>query len=1162
MDHHAHIFVGFGGSGCETLAQLAEMLSDDARLCPMADTNYFFILIDTDLDDMKKKFKRSEDALRRGSVDPHCQMVALAENAERFSAMVQKYFSPGTVRGAAYSVHEEIRNHWWHSGGGDPFDAPKLTESLSHGAGQCPAVSYFLGWRYIEKFEMAIESCVEQMKIRKLGTPRENITATLHLVSGLSGGTGRGCWHLFSVKAREILSRAGVNSQAIGYFFDQSMMVDVTRTNPGRQLQMKLNSLSGLSELIMWLRNDERQSDKRNYVLPSVRAAGDPDRAVTNLSRISQQKAARGWSPVDVAWIIGGSSRTVPAMSLKEDYYRMVGGALYSRLLQSAVKSGTSNEPANLGSLAVAIAMVPTMAISRWLVDEAKRRMVDHVLGVPVEGTSYLPAELGQLDQLGSASMLTVTQPESSKEFDRFKPEVRRILKFERTLEVFDGHMKSQNVPKAEDCKKGICDEPMDFPKELQAAVRKQLLDKCFGKRSVADWLSEKSVMDITALNIHKDELGLAGSRANLAATAAHARKVARHLIGQEAVLRESRKQACAEFHTHFENDKKRERILSKTFFTEQERTRLVDKAEEVLAHDSAIALCKVLAAELESLADTAARLEGTNSSAAQELEQALAREMLEFDAGAHAIRFAETFSTSEANIDRNCRDETFLRVRTARRIFRPHCDELRAREIARELLDRAAENPKYESESKKLFQIVSVCASGRGSDDKARQSRIDKLRSCIRAMQEQLVVPVDLLAKHFSVCAVLGDLVPQWVSALNGAKGARRNELKLFYSRLFGHDCPQEGGEFVAAQLQDVVSHLAADLAACCDPFIKFEAESDQGRERGDEVAVFLPADEQLANMAASIKDSAAFQQHKLSNSASVIEAKGDQGTPFALVAFAQERMNYGDTSAEDNDRRHIDFTSTLDYWRGPELKSRLEDLERQDGRGFFSPPSDSYGFGYLAPFMVRDPYWSSLRWAPWASRSRGIEEAEKAAAAVRHYEAMAWLLAGLGDAEPDEEDGIPVGVILKEVAAKHKWDLVNLQRSDGSAFELTRELYESTGGRVRPTDGTVGPDTPGFRELTSLRPLAESLAANPDAVDAVLRERELFFGICEDACKKRYVPIEHFRAALHGRVLAFVQDEKKRARRLRGPAAKPILETVDALLAVVTRLAEPSEA
>jgi hypothetical protein len=1165
MSSNTHIFIGFGGSGCKTLAQLCHLLSDDARLCPLADTLYYFLFVDTDRADMREHHAKSVQFLKRGSVNPYCQMISLADDAEpTLGPMVQKFFSPATARGAPYTVSEEMKAHWWHDAKGDPFQASKLVEPPWVGAGQCPPVAYFLGWRFISKLERAIEQCCEQMVIRQRGTPRENISATLHLVAGLSGGTGRGCWHLLSLKAREMLRKMGMHSKATGYFYDQSVMSDVIRANSARRLQMQVNSLTGLSELLMWMRNDERGSRKQDYVLPNPSMPGDSDRAITSLSRISPMKGARGWSPIDLAWIIGGNSRSVPSLGSASEYYKMVGGVLYSQLLQSKVNSGASNEPANLGSVAVAIGMVPTIEISHWLVEEAKLRMVDHVLGSVMVGASYLDSALAQLADLQKESMLRPTHAEASKFFANLARQAQSEMKHDGQIDLFRKHMKEQGpgLKKAETCEAQIRDDAKDVSKSLQAAFRKYLSSKFFDGKSAEDYLAEKTRLDLESVE-KRHPIGLAGSRANMRATAIQAKKIARHLQEQADALVEPRRQAATGFHAQFEIDKKREGLLSKVYFTDAEISRLASRAEDVLIHSAVIATCKALAAEFEVVSEAASALEGASVRASGELESARDKEMLGFDELSHGERFGSIFTTDLENLDKGYTDDAFLRKRTALRIFRPFCDIERARDIAVELLERANENPRYLAQSAKLFELVAECAVGRGQDQRASAARVKSLRACIQEMQSLLIAPVDLVAKHFSVTAVLRDLIPHWVEALNQARGVRRNELALRYARLFGSECPKEGDEYVQRPPVEVISELASDLAACCDPFIRFEEETQRKREAGDEVLVFLPTDPELAKAADSIKDSPAFRSNKLAEAASVIACEGDTGTPFAIVAFAQERMNYMPRSEDDLEPRHIDFTTTLDYWKGPELKARLEAVESQGGVGFFDPPSDSYGFGHLAPFMVRDDHWSALRWAPWATKARIDQDKQAKLDAQRHLEAMAWLLAGLAepDGAADSEADIPIDEILLDVASRHRWDLRNLKRTDGSGFELTRELYSSKGGRLSPSDDSVGPDAVGFKELTSLRPLEEALASDRNAVDAVLAERELFFGICEEFCKRRYVPIGAVRAALHRRILAFVEAERRRVQRLRGPAAKPILETVKRLEEVTAQLAVESE-
>jgi len=1136
----SHIFIGFGGSGCKTLAQLCSLLSDDAKLCPLADTRYFFLFVDTDLDDVKSHRDKAHSALMRGSVNPYCEVISLSEDTERFSQMVQRFFCPGVARGKEYQPAAEIQPHWWHDANGDPFQAPNLADSLAHGAGQCPPVSYFLAWKGVERLDNAMKDCVEQMQARLQGTSRQDIKATLHLVAGLSGGTGRGCWHLLSLKAREILRKAGIDSQAMGYFYDQSVMSDVIKGNATRRAQMMANSLSGVSELIMWLRNDEMGKKKKNYIVPSVSVPGDDERSVTNMTRIATEKSARGWSPIDFGWIIGGESRAVPTLGAPEAYFEMVGGVLYSRLLQKQIKGAAINDPSNLGSVAAAMCVVPTVDIANWLISEARYRLANRLLGVGERtGGSYLPSAIRSLADIRVDALVSDDQSEASRHFTHFRELAAKKIDLLRRVDGFEKQMKDQNSLKAETQKKEIAAETQVMPLAMPKLFREHMQASYFDKLEFGALLSKRM----------REAGALRTAHASLSATADDCLAVADALLAKAMELKTDRAKYAADFHITFEQDKQRTSLFSKEYFTTAERDRLRSKASRVLEHDAAMMACSNLAEVLQKLAETALALAASSGATAASLAQALDSETSGMSRGDHDRIGSRIFTKDERDLDDSFNRESFLKVRVAKRILRPVWDASKAESIVSRILEYAEKRRPFHEESEQLKALVWGRATTVGASAEKSEVAQRQMREHLRKMQEMLSAPIEVMGHEFSFAKVLEALVPFWVDSMNKVSGHRRKQLTLSFERLFGFPCPMEQGEFVEPDTVVVLEHLAADLAACCDPFMKFRDETEQNKRDGDEVIVFLPACAGWDNgVAQQIKDSSAFKSHKLKVAAQVIACPNDEGTPFALVAYAHETIHFGDENPHQPDHRHIDSAVTLGYWKDPTIKQRLEDMEDPLGQSFFHPPSDSYGFGYLAPFMVKDEHWSGLRWKPWAVAGDKKRKEAETANQARHFEGMAWLMAGLGKAADDENE--LVQLVIDIVAKEHKWSLLNLEKRDGSGVELTRELFKLVpGNRYKPADATVGPTTRGFEDLPSIRLLEVALKANPHAVRAILNERELFFQIAEAACAKNDLERLDFRAAIYARIHGVVIEERARIKKLKGASAKPLLECVEKL-------------
>ena len=82
-----------------------------------------------------------------------------------------------------------------------------------------------------------------------LGPGNQNWTLHTTIIAGLAGGTGRGCWHLIGMKVREVLAGIGRHTMPVGYFYDSSVFSDIMARSPGQANKMRVNALTGFSEL-------------------------------------------------------------------------------------------------------------------------------------------------------------------------------------------------------------------------------------------------------------------------------------------------------------------------------------------------------------------------------------------------------------------------------------------------------------------------------------------------------------------------------------------------------------------------------------------------------------------------------------------------------------------------------------------------------------------------------------------------------------------------------------------------------------------------------------------------------------------------------------------------------------------------------------------------
>lgn len=62
------------------------------------------------------------------------------------------------------------------------------------------------------------------------------------------------------------------------------------------------------------------------------------------------------------------------------------------------------------------------------------------------------------------------------------------------------------------------------------------------------------------------------------------------------------------------------------------------------------------------------------------------------------------------------------------------------------------------------------------------------------------------------------------------------------------------------------------------------------------------------------------------------------------------------------------FDAFPALEYYREPDVLSKLMETEREDGKTIFDDASILGGLGYVSPWFVRNPAVSAKRWKPWA--------------------------------------------------------------------------------------------------------------------------------------------------------------------------------------------------
>ena len=83
------LFVGFGGSGGKTLAEFARMVADDSELADRGDRKFYFLLVDTDSNELKRSKATIEKEFRRtANSSPVIETFDLSHGVDRLQDLV------------------------------------------------------------------------------------------------------------------------------------------------------------------------------------------------------------------------------------------------------------------------------------------------------------------------------------------------------------------------------------------------------------------------------------------------------------------------------------------------------------------------------------------------------------------------------------------------------------------------------------------------------------------------------------------------------------------------------------------------------------------------------------------------------------------------------------------------------------------------------------------------------------------------------------------------------------------------------------------------------------------------------------------------------------------------------------------------------------------
>lgn len=998
MPRNANILVGCGGSGIRTLIRLNELLAEDSYWRTRVDEDIYYVLVDTDT----SAFDEFDTAIRQqlhGTALPVVKIVRLAQGMNNLQPTVDEFFINRFPEGSDDAGRERLLEHWWNRGEDDPFRAPKV-KPLYRGAGQCPPVSYFLTWRNLRQIEKIFDELIRDIQKRKAGTGGNPLDELNFCVVGsVAGGTGRGCWELVSFKMRQLFEKYGEVSTPVAFLFDATAFPEVMKKHPEQSLSMRVNALTGFSELACWMKNLSTAGTSRSqtyqYKLPSMDSPADEHTDVLSVSLSMDPNAA---APVDNTYLIFGGNEKIH-LDNSHQFQEMVGAALYAALSKSAIDSAKINTHAPYRGLAAAMFEVNASTLRKYyegLARQKATRMLETEHAGPIDAAVERFFKQNTLRlEISARDRSRFREDEKGNFMQRICHSLLR--QYDNDLAALREALEQDDVEETMSLVQGIAAEKKSYvekaaenvaakedPVASADAIVRDLYNETRSVGTVLKFLREvQEELQTTLADLPSaDSMKLEDNEEPL--------RLAETLSGREyrIVGRHFNEQECGEI-----ADRTREAILFKNFAA------LREEVEKRYARW--IAALGKMTRNAEAILGVGSKLLARFRN---EQREACRRELTGdlFDA-----LFTDYDEPEKAIPNRGSV------TRFYRRELKPVFKRDQQDSVLENRLTFGKELPN------KILGTVLQGEFGPDAFD-ARETLARELEQIIR--DEVHIENYDrFIEENFAIRKVVEDLRRSWRERFRGARNDRDrlNSLLEHFQEFFGVMPVRDGDDYNLPETDDFMLQMSASLAATCKPFWQLRNAGDADHK----VSLFLPPSAATADRS----QAKAKVQEWLGEGVDV-DLPVDKGlkdprgeirlNPFIILAFSTEGI--GD----------INQIVSLDYWKEDARVLRwLQRCEDPEGDSIFNQADDNKGIGYIDPLYVRNSQISALRWKPWA-----LEQKDKLLA-TSAIDALLYALF-----EPSEK--------VKEPLDKLGWSMPLLRNAGREKYIFVRQAYHWENG------------------------------------------------------------------------------------------------------------------
>lgn len=1138
------VYLGFGGTGGKVLREFSKLVAADDGWSEKAASHLYLVLCDTDEDELKDSDRGIRELFPARGHRPMITEVSLADGLGAFGQTVRREWDDAAARGR--EAVARLEEKWWCDEG-DPFTAHRVPYNIDEGAGQCPMVSYFLAWWQGGQIRDKVDALAAEIDARiPHGGDRPPVELTV--VNSLAGGTGRGSWTVLTFLIRRALERRGWHPSAIGLFLDQGCFSQVMESRPEQRFKMKVNSLTGLSEVVMWTRIDDegRKADKPSYHLPDF---SSPERAELDLIRdfVPEDLSA---SPLGYAQFIfaAGRSGGLPGM---DDYYGVAASAMYAQLSMPAIKSQQQNAMPRVGGVGSARVAVPFVEIERFVKDYCIHDLLEGANTDDPEDGLDLEGLLGPFDPRlngeGAETGLVA----------KLLQRLMEVAAKEKVIEKFKDSIEKDDADNASRMLRAIAAGNRESGRDRLRSIIADAKRGPFADRADQVDLADLSRHLIQGLGDHLEaDLG------RLGATRGSAARLAKALQGLRQRLEQELRRILGVQHNDeieqapdglalksLSSDLKK--MSAKSIrtawlkkFDAAERTHLASKVSRVWAEET---LVEVLMNDLLPHVRQAEKAVRTfESNLAFIIERGFGGEWQSKRKGSLQKAERDIFISTHRRHGRdrwNLSDgfrESRSSARYGRRKLRPRLDKDLLSEECRKFRIKQTTPRAIECElSGKIFRLAmegmpdpSRSRTGASNDafgvPSLAEEHAGPIQRLVRSDVDALVQALDVerwwLREHYAFDKVIEGQLEAWQSEFQRTSGPALSALCRDFEMFYGLPPEDTGaenggkseGKPAVPEVWDVLRALVLSTARSCEPLMQVRSGREQERRKGDLAMAALPA------CFGDKPDSPEIMKLKESHAKAGIASANwvyPSTNPYVLTVYTNQGFALTESGDDDS---HFQRVRSLDYWQDADednVADWLSKAEDPSGASVFSKEMRNSGLGYPDPTLVRDPAFAGLRWRPWYRH----EEAARESQAHRATDAVLYAMYGHVGTRSSDETKELVGELADRFARKelHAWAMPNI-RWEGRRMWFQRDAVQ-VDDRISTANGLLVDGAPTRLTLTKFM-AAISATDEPTrrAVDGLMAERTHFH---EEMPSRIGISDDHFRA-LHQGVEDFLVD------------------------------------